>query len=88
LWFFFSELRKKTSGVASPQLVFSHWSLMQQDPFFVPTTEDELAEFGAVDASPNLVRTLVDGVRRRKGLHVEEKLVQSATKQRTLSKKA
>lgn len=45
---FADELRKKTQGVASPQLVFSHWALMQQDPFFVPTTEDELAEFGAV----------------------------------------
>ena len=85
---FADELRKKTSGVASPQLVFSHWHLMPQDPYFTPTTEEELEEFGAVDASPNLVRTLVDAVRRRKGLHVDEKLVQSATKQRTLSKKA
>ncbi len=61
---------------------------MPQDPFFVPTTEDELEEYGAVDTSPNLVRTLIDKVRRRKGLFVDEKLVQSATKQRTLSKKA
>jgi ribosome assembly protein 1 len=83
-----SELRKKTSGVASPQLVFSHWQLMAQDPFFVPTTEEELEEFGStVDNSLNLVRELINKVRRRKGLFVDEKLIQSATKQRTLSKK-
>eukprot|EP00455_Lapot_gusevi_P045783 TRINITY_DN5908_c0_g1_i5.p1 TRINITY_DN5908_c0_g1~~TRINITY_DN5908_c0_g1_i5.p1 ORF type:complete len:542 (-),score=204.44 TRINITY_DN5908_c0_g1_i5:28-1563(-) len=83
---FAEELRKRTSGVASPQLVFSHFRTLPQDPFFVPTTEEELEEMGSVDNSPNLVRTIVDSVRRRKGLAVEEKIVASATKQRTLSR--
>ena len=85
---FTDELRKRTSGVAFPQLLFSHWQIIAQDPFFVPTTEEELEEFGAIDYSANLARVLVDKTRRRKGLFVEEKLVESATKQRTLSKKA
>jgi ribosome assembly protein 1 len=55
---------------------------------FIDTSAVVFAFFDQVDTAPNLARTLVDKVRRRKGLHVEEKLVQSATKQRTLSKKA
>ena len=34
----------------------------------------------------NLARKLMDGVRRRKGLRVEDKVVASATKQRTISR--
>lgn len=30
----------------SPQLVLSHWEVLDQDPFFKPTTEDEKEEFG------------------------------------------
>lgn len=35
----------------------------------------------------NLAKKLVDDVRRRKGLRVEDKVVASATKQRTISRK-
>ncbi len=35
----------------------------------------------------NVARQLLDEARRRKGLPVEEKLVEGADKQRTLSKK-
>ena len=34
------------SGLASPQLVFSHWDVIHGDPFWVPKTEDELEMFG------------------------------------------
>ncbi len=37
--------------------------------------------------SQNLARDLVDKVRRRKGLAVNEKVVKDATKQRTLARK-
>eukprot|EP01006_Ploeotia_vitrea_P016219 TRINITY_DN46771_c0_g1_i1.p1 TRINITY_DN46771_c0_g1~~TRINITY_DN46771_c0_g1_i1.p1 ORF type:complete len:747 (-),score=390.54 TRINITY_DN46771_c0_g1_i1:35-2116(-) len=87
---FAKAVRKRTSGVASPQLVFSHWQMMEQDPAWQPTTEEELEEFGHVsekDIFPNLVRDLINGVRRRKGLAVEEKIVQHAEKQRTLARK-
>jgi ribosome assembly protein 1 len=81
---FAGDVRKKTGGEASPQLLFSHWELIPQDPFFVPRSEEELEFHGALDASPNLARDLVDHVRRRKGLKVQEKVVQFAEKQRTI----
>ncbi|KAH7443739.1 hypothetical protein KP509_02G048900 [Ceratopteris richardii] len=82
------ELRRKTSGAASPQLVLSHWEEIPLDPFFVPRTEEELEEFGDGSSVPqNTARKLIDAVRRRKGLPVEEKVVQHATKQRTLARK-
>lgn len=37
--------------------------------------------------SANLAKRLIDAVRRRKGLPVEEKVVESATKQRTRARK-
>ncbi len=46
------------------------------DPFFVPVTEEEREEFGEEGqgvGAPNLARRLIDGVRRRKGLTVDEK---------------
>jgi len=59
----------------------------QVDPFFVPTTEEELEEFGTEAGGPaNLARRMIDAVRRRKGLPVEEKVVAKATKQRTLKR--
>lgn len=82
------ELRRWTSGASSALLVLSHWEALPEDPFFVPKTEEEKEEFG--DGSSvlhNTARKLIDGVRRRKGLPVEEKVVQHATKQRTLARK-
>lgn len=81
------ELRRKTSGAASVQLLLSHWERLPNDPFFVPSTTEELVEFGTHgEAGPNLARELVDVVRRRKGLFIEEKHVERATKQRTLTR--
>ncbi|THU45445.1 hypothetical protein C4D60_Mb02t18010 [Musa balbisiana] len=85
---FADELRKRTSGAASALLVLSHWEELPEDPFFVPKTEEEIEEFGdGSSVLPNMARKLMNSVRRRKGLHVEEKVVQHATKQRTLARK-
>lgn len=85
---FADELRRKTSGSASPQLVQSHWEALLEDPFFVPRTEEEIEEFGdGSSVVQNTARKLIDAVRRRKGLSVEEKLVQFASKQRTRARK-
>ncbi|EEF46662.1 translation elongation factor, putative [Ricinus communis] len=82
------ELRRWTSGAASALLVLSHWEALPEDPFFVPKTEEEIEEFGdGSSVLPNTSRKLIDAVRRRKGLPVEEKVVQHATKQRTLARK-
>ncbi|KAG8440568.1 hypothetical protein GDO86_006349 [Hymenochirus boettgeri] len=83
---FADEIRKRTSGLASPQLVFSHWEVISSDPFWVPTTEEEYLHFGEKADSENQARKYMNAVRKRKGLYVEEKIVEHAEKQRTLSK--
>lgn len=85
---FAQELLERTGGNAiSPQLSFSHWSKFDTDPFWQPTTTEELEDFGSQSTEINKARVFIDKVRRRKGLPVEEKVVESAEKQRTLSKK-
>ncbi|CAK8676885.1 unnamed protein product [Clavelina lepadiformis] len=83
---FADEIRKRTSGLASPQLVFSHWEIVASDPFWVPTTEEEFQHFGEKADFENQAAKYMNSVRRRKGLFVEEKTVEHAEKQRTLSK--
>ncbi|CAN6553773.1 unnamed protein product [Malus baccata var. baccata] len=85
---FADELRRWTAGAASALLVLSHWEALPEDPFFVPKTEEEIEEFGDGSSMlPNTARKLINAVRRKKGLPVEEKVVQHATKQRTLARK-
>ena len=38
---FANDLRKNTSGAAHPQLVFSHYEALAQDPRFVVLTEED-----------------------------------------------
>ncbi|KAK2919595.1 hypothetical protein Q8A73_001799 [Channa argus] len=83
---FADEIRKRTSGLASPQLVFSHWEVINSDPYWVPTTEEEYLHFGEKADSANQALKYMNAVRCRKGLYVEEKIVEHAEKQRTLSK--
>lgn len=83
---FAPEMRKQTSGLASPQLVFSHWEVIDVDPFWVPRTEEEYLHYGEKADSENRARKYMDQVRRRKGLLVHQQVVQHAEKQRTLSK--
>lgn len=83
-------LRKQTSGFGVPQMVFSHWEIVEIDPFWFPQTEEEIEDLGVSDTTAetnNLARKLINKVRRRKGLRVEEKIVEKAEKQRTLSRK-
>ena len=85
---FADEMRRSTSGAASAQLVLSHWVRLDIDPFFVPTTFEEREEHGeGGETGPNVARLLIDDVRRRRGLYVQEKVVSKATKQRTLARK-
>ena len=87
---FADELRRKSSGAAAASLLLSHWERIPIDPFYVPVTEEEREEFGEEGqgvGATNLAKKLIDAVRRRKGLPVEEKVVESATKQRTRARK-
>lgn len=57
------------------------------DPYWTPRTEEEYLHFGEKADSSNLAKQYLDSIRRRKGLSVEDKIVEFAEKQRTLSKK-
>ncbi|ODQ82805.1 hypothetical protein BABINDRAFT_159307 [Babjeviella inositovora NRRL Y-12698] len=83
---FSEDIRKKSSGAASPQLVFSGFEAVDEDPFWVPTTEEELEELGDLADKENVARKYVTAIRTSKGLFVEKKVVENAEKQRTLKK--
>ncbi|RKP15045.1 P-loop containing nucleoside triphosphate hydrolase protein [Piptocephalis cylindrospora] len=83
---FADDIRKKTSGAASPMLVFTGYQMLEEDPFWVPTTEEELEDLGEKADRENLAKKNMDAVRRRKGMFVENKIVEKAEKQRTLKK--
>ena len=79
-------IRKKTSGGAQPQLVFGGYECIDLDPFWVPTTEEELEELGDTADKENIARRHMNAIRKRKGLFVDEKVIENAEKQRTLKK--
>ena len=83
------ELRKHTSGAAQCQLVMAGWELIPNDPFWNPSTEEELedADLSDIINARGAARKCMDLVRERKGLPVEKKLVEHAEKQRTRSKR-
>lgn len=62
------------------------YELLDQDPFWVPTTEEELEDLGEKADRANIARGYMDVVRKRKGMFVEQKIVEFAEKQRTLKK--
>ncbi|XP_074650773.1 elongation factor-like GTPase 1 [Tubulanus polymorphus] len=83
---FTEEFRKKTSGLASPQLKFSHWEMIDIDPYWVPTTEEEIMLYGEKADYENHGRRYMNSVRKRKGLKIDEQIVVHAEKQRTLTR--
>lgn len=60
--------------------------VMDTDPFWVPTTEEEYLHYGEKADSENLPRKFMNSVRKRKGLSVQEKIIKHAEKQRTLGR--
>lgn len=80
------EIRKRTSGAASPQLIFSGFEILDLDPFWVPSTVEELEDLGEKSDRANVAKGYVEGVRKRKGMFVERKIVEFAEKQRTLKR--
>ncbi|KAL8773792.1 MAG: hypothetical protein Q9194_004234 [Teloschistes cf. exilis] len=84
---FSEEIRKRTSGAASPQLVFQGFEMLDEDPYWVPFTEDELEDLGELADKENVAKRYMDKVRVRKGLAVKgQKLVRDAEKQKTLKR--
>lgn len=86
------ELFQKSSGeVTAPELLFSHYSMLLEDPFWIPTSLEEREDFGEVQTSgdvstgvDNTALNLIRKVRTRKGLLVDSiRTVVAAEKQRT-----
>ncbi|KAF9629564.1 Translation elongation factor EFG/EF2 [Lasiodiplodia theobromae] len=84
---FSEEMRKRTSGAAQPQLVFVGYEMLDEDPFWVPWTEEEIEDLGELADKENVAKRYMESVRRRKGLFIKEKIVRDAEKQRTLKSK-
>eukprot|EP00388_Colpodella_angusta_P016588 GDKJ01041073.1.p1 GENE.GDKJ01041073.1~~GDKJ01041073.1.p1 ORF type:complete len:152 (+),score=24.30 GDKJ01041073.1:1-456(+) len=74
------ELRIATSGAAAAQLRMSHWAAIEQDPYYKPTTKEELEEDGTT-VQQNFAAQTLEKIRKRKGLH-REVLVEAAEKQK------
>lgn len=83
---FVNEIRTQTSGMANPQLIFSHYEIIDVDPFWTPSTEEEYALYGEKADTENQARKYMNLVRRRKGLSVDEKIVEHGEKQRTIKR--
>ncbi|KAI9715304.1 MAG: Cytoplasmic GTPase/eEF2-like protein (ribosomal biogenesis) [Chrysothrix sp. TS-e1954] len=84
---FSDDIRKRTSGAASPQLIFSGYEMLDEDPFWVPFTEEELEDLGELSDKQNIAKRYMDAVRKRKGLYVKgSKIVESGEKQKTLKR--
>ncbi|OAA38350.1 Protein synthesis factor, GTP-binding protein [Metarhizium rileyi] len=84
---FADEMRKRTSGAAQPQLVFAGFEILDEDPFWVPFTEDDLEDLGELADKENVAKRYMDRVRRKKGLLVEGRNVATdAEKQRTMKR--
>ena len=83
-----NDLRQQTSGaVNQPQLQFSHWQVLDEDPFSKPITEDEKEEWGERFGTRNRAKQIIDSIRKRKGMQTDEKIVENAEKQRTMKSK-
>ena len=82
-----SDLRSRCSGKAHPQLQFSHYELVLDDPFWKPSTEEEIEFYGkdGQQLKPNVAKKIINDVRRRKGIFTEN-IEQKADKKTTLSK--
>ncbi|KAK7990973.1 elongation factor Tu GTP binding domain-containing protein [Apiospora arundinis] len=84
---FADDMRKRTSGAAQPQLIFTGFEILDEDPFWVPFTVDDLEDLGELGDKENVAKRYMDGVRRKKGLLVEGRGERrGAEKQKTLKR--
>ncbi|ESL10709.1 translation elongation factor EF-2 [Trypanosoma rangeli SC58] len=75
------ELRVITQGASTAQLQMSLWSIVDADPYFTPTTKEEIEEYGTEVGTKNIAEQLLERIRRRKGLY-RERVVENAEKQK------
>lgn len=63
---FAEEIRERGEGITDPQMTFSHWEIINEDPFFVPKTVAQFEEFGHQAQPPTLAKIIIEKVRKRK----------------------
>ena len=67
-------------------MVFEGFEMIDEDPYWVPYTEEQLEDLGDKADKENVALRYVDKVRTRKGLAVKKKVVEAAEKQKTLKR--
>lgn len=72
--------------VSDTMMKLFRYEILDKDPFWVPTTEEELEDLGEKSDRANIARMYMDNVRRRKGMFVDQKVIEGAEKQRTLKR--
>ncbi|KAF0990151.1 hypothetical protein HZS_6835 [Henneguya salminicola] len=75
------EMRSKTSGSAQIQLTFNHWEIIPIDPFYQKYQTDIKTTI-----SPKTLQSYIYSIRKRKGLKVDDKLIEESEKQRTIKR--
>ena len=85
---FNDSIRKKSCGIAYPQLVFHGFEVnIENDPLYLPKTKEELEDHGQGDILvDNIGKVLIEKVRKQKGLIVNKMVFADAEKQRNLTK--
>lgn len=82
-----NDLSNRTSGKAYPQLIFSHFELVQDDPFWKPQTEEELEYYSknGKELRPNIAKKIIEYVKKRKGIW-QENIEQKSDRKATMGK--
>ena len=84
----YSDILKATSGKVVPQMKFGGWEILDQDPFFEDQLTDELKEDHGEDFKiKNYAKEIIEAIRKRKGMALNQKIIKDGDKQITLSKK-
>lgn len=70
-------IRKQSSGIAQPQLVFYGYEVnASNDPLFIPKTMEELEDHGTGDILvDNIAKKIIERVRKQKGLIITKKIL-------------
>jgi len=67
---FTDEIKKKSFGIAYPQLVFHDFEVVRDhDPFYIPKTLEDMEDHGQGDIlDDNIAKKLIEKIRTQKGM--------------------
>ena len=85
---FATELRKKTCGLAVPQLLFDGYHVLKQDPFsnIKPSEEDHAPANQSEEETENRALKYILQMRERRGMFIDREIQIDAQKQSTLKR--